>query len=215
MSYEMCSAFEMLSSIISVKITSLQNEGSSALKNRISSSYAGMVESIYKSGTLDQTILEDEILNLFSATGAVISRNGRFRSVGDTPAPDELEELLLWLHTRGLKRVYSTDHLGREYDRASEFEKRGSGMLVIPINHFKDEYLIIFRREQVRVINWGGDPEERIQFEKDERTYHPRNSFEQWQQTVRGSSLPWKKEELDIAETLRSFIYEYETSVIS
>ena len=87
-------------------------------------------------------------------------------------------------------------------------------MLVIPINYIRDQYLIIFRPEKVRVINWGGNPDERIQIEKNERNYHPRNSFKQWQQKVSGISLPWRAEELNAAETLRSFIYEYETAPV-
>jgi light-regulated signal transduction histidine kinase (bacteriophytochrome) len=63
----------------------------------------------------------------------------------------------------------------------------------------------------VNVINWGGNPADRIQFEKDEKNYHPRSSFKQWQEKVSGISTPWRSEELDAAESLRSFIYEYDT----
>lgn len=216
MSYEMCSVFEMLSSIISVKITSLENQAASVVETSISASYAELIESVYKHTSLDDAVIgEHDILKLFSATGAVISRNGRFIKIGETPGNDYLEELLLWLHTRQLKKVFSTDKLGHDYDPAREYERVASGILVIPINSLKDQYLMIFRPEKVRVINWGGNPEERIQFDKDEKSYHPRNSFKQWQQEVSGISQPWLKEELDIAETLRSFIYEYETSMTS
>jgi light-regulated signal transduction histidine kinase (bacteriophytochrome) len=65
------------------------------------------------------------------------------------------------------------------------------------------------------VITWGGNPDERIRFDADKENYHPRNSFKQWQEQVRGISLPWDHAEVRFAELLRSFIYEYETSVMS
>ena len=90
-----------------------------------------------------------------------------------------------------------------------------AGMLVIPINNDRDQYLIVFRPERPKVINWGGSPDERIQFEKNEKNYHPRSSFQQWQQKVSGTSLPWRDEELNAAETLRSFMYEYATAPVT
>ncbi|MBT1702895.1 GAF domain-containing protein [Chryseosolibacter indicus] len=213
MSFEMCSIFEMISSMISVKITSLQNQSSLALENNIKTGYAQLIESVFKSNELDKNLLSQQgVLQLFDASGAVVTRNGRFYTEGETPRQDQLEELLLWLHTKELKKVFATEILGYEYEYGRDYADVGSGMLVIPINYLKDQYLILFRKEKVRIINWGGNPEERIQFEKDEKNYHPRNSFKQWQQKVQGVSQSWKKEELDIAETLRSFIYEYETS---
>ena len=212
LSYEMCSVFEMLSGVISAKIASLQRQHAHTFKDSIRTTYAHLVECVYKTGHLDSALLTDDgVLKLFNATGAAISRNGRFIGAGDIPRREALEELMLWLHTRQLKRVYHTDSLSREYEYAQEYSDIASGMLVIPINSARDQYLLIFRPEQVRVINWGGNPADRIQFEKDQKNYHPRASFKQWQEKVSGISTAWSTEELEAAESLRSFIYEYDT----
>jgi light-regulated signal transduction histidine kinase (bacteriophytochrome) len=84
-----------------------------------------------------------------------------------------------------------------------------SGLLAIPFNPSKDEYVLLFRPEVKKAIDWGGDPGGRIVYEKDGLSYHPRNSFRVWRQTVNGTSLPWSEDELSAAETLRSFLYEY------
>lgn len=216
MSYEMCSVFEMLSGIISMKITSLQNQASAGQTNFISATWARIVESIYRSEDLYGNLLaEDGAMKLLNATGVVHSVDNKFHTAGHVPSDSALDELLLWLHTRELRRVFATDSLRLEYEYAKDFNGDASGMLVIPINYIKDQYLIFFRPEKVRVINWGGNPEERIQFEQNERNYHPRNSFKQWQQKVSGISLPWSREEVSAAETLRSFIYEYETAPVT
>jgi chemotaxis family two-component system sensor kinase Cph1 len=213
MSYEMCSVFEILSGIISMKITSIQKQESASRQNFLSATWARIVESIYRSEDLYGNLLaQDGIMKLFNATGVVLSRGNKFETAGLVPGDSALEELMLWLDTRELRRVYATNSLREEYEYAKDFNAEASGMLVIPINHLKDQYLILFRPEKVRVINWGGNPDQRIQFEKNEKNYHPRNSFKQWQQKVSGVSLPWRAEELNAAETLRSFIYEYETT---
>lgn len=213
MSYEMCSVFEMLSGIISMKIASLYTQEGSSQSNAISTNWARIVESVYRSEDIYKVLLaEDGAMKLLNATGIVLCKGNKFQSAGMVPHDGALDELMLWLHTREFRRVFATDSLRSEYEYAKDFNGDAAGMLVIPINYQKDQYLILFRPEKVRVINWGGNPEERIQFEKNEKNYHPRNSFKQWQQKVSGISLPWRKEELNAAETLRSFIYEYETA---
>ncbi len=215
LTYEMCSVFEMLSGIISMKIASVQNNQTAGKQNFISSSWATIVESVYKSEDLYSNLLApDGAMKLLGATGIVLARGDRFTAGGITPDSEALQELMLWLHTKDLRRCFATNSLHQDYEYAKAFNGEMSGMLVIPINQTKDQYLILFRPEQVGVINWGGNPEERIQFEKDERNYHPRNSFKQWQQKVSGISVPWSNEEMVAAETLRSFIYEYETTPI-
>lgn len=212
LSYEMCSIFEMLSTIISGKISSIQNEQSLLRDNAMGTGYSLLLENIYKSNQLDDVLLsKNGVAQIFDARGVAISRNGRFRTFGTTPRIDQLEELLLWLHTKQLRTVFHTDSLSSLNDYALEYSEIASGLLVIPINNMKDSYVLVFRPEKLRTINWGGNPAERIKFEKDERNYHPRNSFKQWQQHVSGIAQPWRDEEIARAEALRSFIYEYET----
>jgi chemotaxis family two-component system sensor kinase Cph1 len=211
--FKTCSMFEMFSRIISMKISSLQNQALLNAETTLTTNYSQLIESIYKSRDLDSELLKNSgALRLFNASGAVVTRRGKYLTAGTVPATDHLDELVLWLHTREPKRVFHTFSLVNEYEYASEYQDIASGMLVIPINYLKDEYVIVFRPEKIYEINWGGNPDERIQFESDQKNYHPRSSFRQWQEEVRGMSTEWTPAELRFAETLRSFIYEYETS---
>lgn len=216
MSYQMCSVFEMLSGIISMKVASLQKQEGSRVSNFISATWARIVESIYRSEDLYSNLLADDgVMKMLDATGIVLTKGNSFQTGGLVPSEEMLEELLLWLHTRELRRVYATESLREDYEYGKDFNGDASGMLVIPINYTSDRYLILFRPEKIKVINWGGNPGDRIQFEKDERNYHSRNSFKRWQQKVSGVSKSWRQEELDAAETLRTFIYEYETAPVT
>nr|WP_199083626.1 hypothetical protein [Pedobacter sp. ASV19] len=75
----------------------------------------------------------------------------------------------------------------------------------------RGEFLIFFRPEVIEDIHWGGNPNEAINFEKDGKNYHPRHSFKMWKQTVRKHSLAWGDQELEVAESLRSFLFEFRT----
>lgn len=210
LSYQMCSVFEMLSTILSAKVTSLINGKSHAYEAELQEKYTALVEEAYRTNSLEETLLGKKgLMQLLNATGIAISTRGKIETVGKVPSRDQLEELILWLHTKQLKSNYNTTSLSGSYDLAEGFAGVGSGVLIIPTNFVEDEYIILFRPEVIQVIKWGGDPGERIQFEKDQKNYHPRFSFQLWQQKVNATSLAWKAEETEMAEKIRSFIFEY------
>lgn len=211
MNFEMRSIFEMISNIVSAKITSLHSADLHSFDSHLKKGFSNIVEDAYRQSDLQAALFEGEpdILSLFNAKGALISRRGKLHTKGDVPEPEALRELILWLHTRQLKGIYHSDNLSEDYDSAAAYKKTASGLIVIPINMEEDEYLMIFRPELLRVVNWGGNPNERIVFE-DEKNYHPRNSFRRWQEQVEGIAQPWRVEELQVAESLRSFIYEFQ-----
>lgn len=207
-SYELCSIFELLSHTISSRIFSLHNKEHHEGRNRLQDNYTRLVELIYEEKDLARGL--PTLLSLFNAHGAILVQNGRIKArEGNIPDAGKLEELLLWLHTRQLSKLFSTDHLSGSFDRAANYIDTASGLLAIPAGKNKEDLLLLFRPEVIRTIDWGGDPGGRIVFEKDEKNYHPRHSFKLWRQIVGGSSAPWKEEELAVAETLRSFLYEY------
>lgn len=211
-SFQMCSVLELLSNIISAKVTTLLNIQSHELDTRIKESYTRVLEEVYKKQSLQEAFFSTPgILELFNATGALITKGDQFSTVGDVPDKSYLDDLILWLQTRDVPAIFVTESLGAIYDQGSDFKDIASGFMAIRMDYTEEEYLILFRPEVVRVINWGGNPDERIQFEKDEKSYHPRNSFKQWQQKVSGVSTDWLPEELRVAEKLRAFIMEYKS----
>ncbi|HEY6900275.1 MAG TPA: GAF domain-containing protein [Puia sp.] len=211
LSFELCSIFELLSNIISARMHSLQNKEKHDAYTRTQQAYARIIEQVYENENISNALLNNPatVLQLFNAGGAAITQNGNLVYEGDVPDRDSLDELLLWLHTRRLTRSLYTDHLSGLFDRAAPYMNTASGMLAIPLNPAKEEYLLLFRPEIKKIIDWGGDPGGRIVFEKDRLSYHPRHSFKLWRQIVNGTSSPWKEEELTAAETLRSFLYEH------
>jgi two-component system, chemotaxis family, sensor kinase Cph1 len=211
MSYKMCAVFELLSGIISAKITSLDKEESHHYSTRLHNIYKKMVEETYRSGNIRAALLNTDanLVKLFNADGCVFMYNGITERKGNVPGRQQVDDLLLWLHTRQFTNIYCTENLSREYDMAAEYRDVASGMLVIPIDAANDGYIILFRPEVAKIINWGGNPQNRMSFEQDMKTYHPRFSFKLWQENVSGVSLPWNDTEINMAETMQKFVQDY------
>jgi serine phosphatase RsbU (regulator of sigma subunit) len=72
------------------------------------------------------------------------------------------------------------------------------------------QYLIWFRAEAERSVDWGGDPHNKalaVQ-EGDNVRLSPRKSFDRWREIVRERSEPWTVDELADAAALRQSIVE-------
>jgi chemotaxis family two-component system sensor kinase Cph1 len=212
--YELCSIFEWLSDVISSRITLILNRQDYNLISDLQLKRVAITDKVYAEDNISSGLMKDDdhdLLDLFKASGAVVSLNGRMETKGVVPAKDALDNLMLWLEGRYPDQVFSTNHIADLYDDGAAFAATVSGLLVIPVNSSKGDFVVCFRPEVVEDINWGGDPNHAINFDKDGKNYHPRNSFKLWKQTVREHALPWSKYELEVAESLRSFLFEFRT----
>lgn len=209
--YEGRAVFELLSDIIAARIVSLHYKEDGDEYTKLNDIHTRLVEQVYNSGDLIQGLLgrDASVLQLLNATGAVLIYDKRLETIGTVPGKNDLKDLFLWLQTSGYDQVVQETHLAGIYDPAVRYADIGSGLLVIPIQPGKGEYLVAFRPEVVQEVNWGGNPNEAVRFEKDNIQYHPRTSFAIWQQTVRNTALPWKHTEMAMASHLRNFILEY------
>jgi two-component system, chemotaxis family, sensor kinase Cph1 len=215
LSFQMCSVLEMLSAAISAKLSLLVNKNNYQFDQNLKEKYTTLVKEIYAAASPDDTMVKSgRIAELFNAEGLAIIRNGLVRMWGKTPSEEDLHELTLWLSVQDIKGIYHTTSLSTVNDAAEPYKTACSGLLCLLIDPRRNDFLLLFRPEVVEMLQWGGNPDERIQFENDGKSYHPRNSFKIWQQTVTGRSAGWRKEELLLAEVLRNFLYEFSTTRI-
>lgn len=213
MSYQECSVFELLSNVISARMASLHNSEQLNFNTTLAHRRTLLVEQIYNKGSLAEgfTASGSNLLSLFNAQGATLVQHGKTMTIGKVPVSSDLEDLVLWLNAKKLQQVFHEHSLSAAYEHAGAYTDVASGILVIPVAGMEEGYLIFFRQEVVRTVNWGGNPDDAMRFETDAKSYHPRHSFALWQQTVRNTAMPWKEEEVRTAESIRSFIYEYTT----
>ncbi|MBE9007790.1 GAF domain-containing protein [Fortiea sp. LEGE XX443] len=104
-------------------------------------------------------------------------------------------------------RMFATDSLPKLYPEAMQFKNIASGLLLLRISQIQRYYILWFRPEVLQTVNWAGDPNSSMQVDADGSiTLCPRQSFEQWQEIVQLTSLPWKQCEIDNALALRNAI---------
>ncbi|RAJ29083.1 GAF domain-containing protein [Pedobacter cryoconitis] len=212
LNYELCSIFEWLSEVISTKISLIVNKQDYRNSKQIQEKRVALTDQIYAQDDIATGLLKDDsgdILELFNASGVLISINGRSETKGNIPDRADLYNLIQWFESRNLNTVYSTNSLSAIYEDAAAYSAVASGVLFIPIAQTAGDFLVCFRPEVIKNIDWGGDPNQAINFTDDGKKYHPRTSFELWKQTVEQQALPWTKNELEVAESLRSFLFEF------
>ncbi len=211
LSIEERSVFEWLSDVISAKITALNIKKSIGLKDQLNDQYTALVEEIYKQKTLPEVWAEnkEEIKNYLNTDGLAFCWNGQIETVGTVPEKDEVDVLQYWLQGKPGNKLYHESSLSRVFDEANKFSEVGSGILALPIQAEKGNFMIGFRQEAIKKVDWGGNPNEAVQFETNSSVYHPRNSFTQWQEVVRHTAEPWLNEEIQAAENLRNVLVEF------
>jgi PAS domain S-box-containing protein len=150
------------------------------------------------------------LLDLFDAWGAAICVGGRWTTIGQTPPPAALDDLVQWLTDNVRDDVFTTDSLpllAADPVGGERFKDVASGMLAISLS--LDSYVLCFRPEVIQTVNWGGNPEHAYQevVAADGNVYlSPRKSFQLWQERVRLHSLPWQAVEIAAAVELRKSI---------
>lgn len=211
LSFEMCSVFELLSNVVSAKISAVQKQDVFTYRSTMQNLYASLLEDIYKEESLHGSFenKKEELLKLLSADGVAFVNNHQIFSVGNTPDEPDVAEMILWLQSNITNGVYHNSHLSSVFEPSEKYAEVASGVLVLPIQPERGSYILAFRPEALQKVNWGGNPNEAVQFEADGKKYHPRNSFNRWQQTVRQTSIPWKSEEIEVAQNFRNFVVEF------
>ena len=209
-SYELRSAMELLSDILSAQLEGKQKEEHMELRVQLRSIHVKLMEQLYTSSNFAEGLLEGEItlLDLLSLSGAVVAYEGNIWTKGTTPDNQEIKELLSWLRRTKSNGMYVTNSLPIDYPHSKDYKEVASGLIVIPINAEQGEFILGFRPELIQTVNWGGDPNSAIQMEPDGKGYHPRNSFQIYKETVKSTAAAWQHEEISAADTLRNALLE-------
>jgi len=136
--------------------------------------------------------------------GVALMVDGHVESFGQVPPPDALKRIADWLDdTLAETDVFATAHLSEQLPFAADEAVRGpaSGLLAVRSSQVLRRYILWFRPEIVRTVAWAGEPEKIV---GEDRRLHPRHSFSEWKETLRGRSEPWTATEVDSARDFRA-----------
>ena len=162
----------------------------------------------------DETLLNDPewlsaiLTSAIPADGVGVWINGNYAFSGLTPKTGEFAQIVQALNTTAAGRVYSTDEISALVPVKGGQAMDVAGMLAIPISRTPRDYVVLFRAEIIRSVRWAGDPHKPVEFGPNGPRLTPRQSFEEWKETVVGRSMPFTESEVRVAETLRATLIE-------
>lgn len=207
--FELRSAFEIISGIISSQLNARKKEESFHYKFSLHQVELKLTEQVLINSSIEEGLFARPglLLEVLRVEGAVLVTRDTYQSVGQVPEKTFVQGLIRWLGRHNREKVYSTDSLPLEFEDAGVSKDVASGLIAIQIVSGK-YYLLGFRPELVRSVYWGGNPNEAINYEEDGKKYHPRNSFRLWKEEVRQTSEPWRPEVVETAHHLRTSLLE-------
>lgn len=148
-----------------------------------------------------------ELAEILPHDGAALWIGGEAEAFGSTPPVERLPELARHIRAVAPDGIYASNRLSTELPDALRYTAEASGVLAVPLSRSRDDFLLLFRKEEVRTLTWGGDPTKPAQPTNSGRI-GPRQSFSAWKEIVRGTSRQWRPGELQIAEALQLRLIE-------
>ncbi len=139
--------------------------------------------------------------------GAALIMDGQCAMHGQTPGEPAVRRLAQWMDAQPELMLFETRNLKQEIDWADEISDVASGLVAIRISDVRQGYLMWFRPEVVRTVNWAGEPpmlSDGQSHDNRGKSLHPRESFKKWKEMVRGQSAPWTEMEIESAREFRN-----------
>jgi two-component system, chemotaxis family, sensor kinase Cph1 len=203
-------ACELLAQAFAARLATAESVESSARMLAVRDVQVRLVDRLAREDDLVAALVggDPSLLDLVHADGAAVCLRGGLTTAGRAPAPASIGELLARLEGMDGDVVH-TDSLGKVFAPATEWADVASGMLAVSLGARRD-WLVWFRGEQRQVIAWGGDPRKPVEVDAagQTRVLGPRDSFERWEQEVRGRAVPWDRAEVDAARALRGTLVD-------
>ncbi|MCT8268120.1 GAF domain-containing protein [Afifella sp. JA880] len=208
--FERRTAAELFGQMFSLLVENRERQTEAEYEERSSKLHNQLVAVMATEATRFESIVDhlDEIADLLVCDGIGLWVEGRATLRGLTPNEDDFAGLAGYLRDRGVNAVCAEHEIGAKYEPARRFSDRAAGMLVVPLSRQPGDYLVFFRKEVTRSVNWAGNPEKPVSVGPLGARLTPRKSFEMWKETVSGQSMPWSPVEERIAEGLRVSLLE-------
>jgi light-regulated signal transduction histidine kinase (bacteriophytochrome) len=200
------SVCDLLGKVLSQQISARDRNAYAARRIELKKIEGELLAHLATSDSLQQGLRDNASLwlALTGATGAAILHDEQTFVTGDTPAPERVRELAALLQQRGEVNCFATDTLSAVWPQLADIAPQASGLLAIAISQIHASYVMWFRPEVARTIEWAGDP--RKPAEPGTDRLHPRVSFATWREQVRGRAEPWSAAEVDAAQDFRNAI---------
>ncbi|MBS9720444.1 GAF domain-containing protein [Tianweitania sp. BSSL-BM11] len=203
-------AAEFLGRIVSQHIAGFDRISESRQRLAFKQIETELIAYVSRASSFQQGLVERprQWLGITNALGASVITDDMVLATGTVPPSKAMRELAEWLHDQRLDGPFATDNLAAVWPGGSAVSDVASGLVAVPISSLHPSFIMWFRPEVIRTVNWGGDPKKPSVSEIDMRI-HPRKSFETWKENVRDHSAPWSKAEVQSAAEFRNAVVNF------
>ncbi len=202
--YDVRTACELLGQWLSLTLANAEDREKREFRAASRATLEEMMANVERLDDMAPALIEQSpnLLNCLPADGAAVVIGERVLRIGQTPGESHVRALAEWITTNSSNSLFCTDHLQRSFG-SGLFGSVASGVLAISLTSSPRQQVFWFRTEQIRTVDWAGDPQKSVSKGDGEARLSPRGSFALWKQIVRGRSAPWLPEEREAAAQLR------------
>ena len=146
----------------------------------------------------------DDLLKLFDADYGLLSIRDETKILGKLEQTQEALALLEYMRLRKITSVLSSTDLRVDFPdlRYPPGFSVIAGLLLVPLTVSGNDFIVFFRRGQLREVKWAGNPYEKFLKEGTEGYLEPRKSFKMWRETIHGKCREWSEEQIETAAVL-------------
>ena len=146
----------------------------------------------------------DDLLKLFDADFGLLSIRDETKILGTLEHSQEALAMLEYLRMRRITSVMTSQDVTQDFPdlRYPPGFQVIAGMLIVPLSTGGNDFIVFFRKGQLKEVKWAGNPYEKFVREGTEGYLEPRTSFRTWRETVIGKSKDWTEEEIETAAVL-------------
>lgn len=209
-SFIMRTASELFGAMYSMMLESRLRRGASEDEQKARALADRLITMIAGDETLMENALwlQDMTRDMIDCDGVAIYRGGTVYLHGSTPTDEQVVALAHHLNAASPSRVFVSDHLAAVHSPCAQTADRAAGMLSIPISRVPRDYIMLFRRQRLDEIRWGGNPAKVVEQGEDGPRISPRKSFAAFAELVRGRAPPFSEREQRIGEAIRQALIE-------
>ncbi|KHO01665.1 ATPase-like, ATP-binding domain protein [Metarhizium album ARSEF 1941] len=146
----------------------------------------------------------DDLLKLFDADFGLLSIKGETKILGAMDYSQEALAMLEYLRMRKLTSVAASQDVREDFPdlKYPPGFQVIAGLLYVPLSVGGNDFIVFFRRGQIKEVKWAGNPYEKTVRDGTAGYLEPRKSFKIWHETVLGKCREWNEEQIETAAVL-------------
>jgi light-regulated signal transduction histidine kinase (bacteriophytochrome) len=201
------SACDHLGQILSLQIEAREQARRASERLRLSEIQTDLLTRLAASPAHDEGLAQnpDAWMAVGGGAGAALVSEDTVISIGVAPPAEVVRDLARRLAESG-RREIAIESIAETWPDADVDPDAASGLLAVSVSQIHPDFLMWFRPQAVRTVNWAGEPTKAVEIGE---RLHPRQSFALWKEQVRLRALPWTEEEIDSAQRFRAAIQNF------